>query len=270
MGIMDSFSTSTLGMNVQSTALENISGNIANSTTAGYKRVETSFADLIPDTNGDSQVAGAVGAGSRLTNTIAGKITLNANPTNMALSGAGYFVVGQNTGSDTTPAFSSQDLYTRRGDFTPDASGYLKNGAGYYLMSSAGGGSTLSPIKISTAPLASGAGLTSVSVGTDGKLTGSYSDGSTSSFGKVAVAQFRDDARLKSEDGGAYSTTLASGAATLGLNGTAVEGGALEGSNTDISDQFSKMIMTQQAYQSNSKVLSSANEMMQTTIGMIT
>jgi flagellar hook protein FlgE len=55
----------------------------------------------------------------------------------------------------------------------------------------------------------------------------------------------------------------------FGLNGTRVQGGEVENSNTDISDQFSKLIMTQQAYTSNTKVLSTANEMLQDAINIL-
>jgi flagellar hook protein FlgE len=189
----------------------------------------------------------------------------------MALSGNGFFVVAQNNGSSDTPAFSSQSLYTRRGDFTENADGYLVNGAGYYLCGSTSGTSGSSPIKLpTTASAASGEQVpSSVSIGSDGTITGSYADGSTAALGQVAVAQVNGTDFMQSESGGAYSTTTSSGTATLGLNSSTITSGSVEASNTDISDQFSKMIMTQQAYSSNTKVLTSANEMLEDAINMM-
>jgi flagellar hook protein FlgE len=61
MGIFGALTTAVTGMRAQSFALENISGNIANSQTTAFKRVDTSFIDLIPDEMPSMQVAGSVG-----------------------------------------------------------------------------------------------------------------------------------------------------------------------------------------------------------------
>ena len=266
---MDVFSTSTQGMSTQAYALQNISGNVANATTVGYKRTDTGFADLIPDASTGDYVAGSVGAHAETTSDVAGTLSSTGISTNMALSGAGYFVVAQNSGTSATPGFSGANLYTRRGDFAADANGYLVNGAGYYLLGNSGGSSPTSPIKISNTKLASGATLSSVDIGSDGTVTGSYSDGQSAKLGQVAVAQLPAGTFLRQQDGGAFSATTNTGTPVYGLGGSTIAGGEVEGSNTDISDQFSKMIMTQQAYQSNSKVLSTANEMMQDAINIL-
>lgn len=275
MGMMDVFSTSTQGISTQSYALQNISGNIANASTVGFKRTDTGFQDLIPDTGTVNQSSGGVGAYSELTSTIAGTTSSTGIATNMALAGTGFFAVA-GAGTNGTPSASGQTLYTRRGDFSQDANGYLVNGAGYYLLGSSSdpgtgavSGSASSPIRISTAASASGASLSSLSVGTDGTVTGTYSDGGTAGLGKVAVAQMNATAFLQSQDGGAFSATSTSGSPVYTMAGSSITGAAVEGSNTDISDQFSKMIMTQQAYQSNTKVLTTANEMMQDAINIL-
>jgi len=134
MGIYGALATSVSGLKAQSFALENISGNIANSQTTGYKRLETDFVDLIPEAPVGRQVPGAVIANSRATNTDAGDIVSTTNETNMALNGSGFFVVEQKVGqADGNAVFGGTDYYTRRGDFDIDKDGYLVNGAGYYL-----------------------------------------------------------------------------------------------------------------------------------------
>ena len=134
MGIFGALTTSVAGLRANSYALENISGNIANSQTTGFKRIDTSFLDLIPDTGTNAQLAGSVVANSRSTNTIAGSVQSASVATYMAINGDGFFAV-QKPGSvsDNQPIFDGVNRYTRRGDFTLDQNGYLVNGAGYYL-----------------------------------------------------------------------------------------------------------------------------------------
>lgn len=134
MGIFGALTTAVAGLRSQSYALENISGNIANSQTTGFKRVDTSFTDLIPDAPANRQTAGGVQAWSRATNSVQGDIQNSSSDTHMAINGDGYFVVQKASSySDGQPNFSGVDVYTRRGDFTLDKDGYLINGAGYYL-----------------------------------------------------------------------------------------------------------------------------------------
>jgi flagellar hook protein FlgE len=135
MGIFGALTTAVTGMRAQSFALENISGNIANSQTIGFKREDTSFVDLIPDNIPTKQLAGNVVANSRSTNSVQGDIQNASVSTFMAINGQGFFVVAKPASfADNMPVFDGIDLYTRRGDFTTDKNGYLVNGAGYYLM----------------------------------------------------------------------------------------------------------------------------------------
>ncbi len=135
MGIFGALTTAVTGMRAQSFALENISGNIANSQTTAFKRMDTSFVDLIPDSNPSKQLAGSVNANSRSTNVVQGDIQSAQIGTFMAINGDGFFVVQKPASfQDNRPIFEGIDLYTRRGDFQPDKNGYLVNGAGYYLM----------------------------------------------------------------------------------------------------------------------------------------
>ena len=134
MGIFGAMTTAVGGLQAQSFALENISGNIANSQTTGFKRVDTSFADLVASSSAKRQTGGGVTALSRQTNTVQGDIQTAGVDTFMAIKGQGYFVVQKPSGfPDGSPVFVGVDLYTRRGDFELDKDGYLVNGSGYYL-----------------------------------------------------------------------------------------------------------------------------------------
>lgn len=135
MGLFDALSSAVSGLQAQSFAMQNISGNIANSQTTAYKGIETNFLDLIPgDSLPSKQIAGGVIANSVATNTVQGTIQTTASSTDIAINGNGYFTVqSASSFSGSTPVFGGVDSYTRRGDFQLDANGYLVNGAGYYL-----------------------------------------------------------------------------------------------------------------------------------------
>ena len=461
MDVFSALQTAVSGLSAQSFALNNISGNIANSETTGYKRIDTSFVDMLVDATPARQVAGSVAAYSSLTNTIQGNLSTTGVSTNMALNGQGFFVVQKRT-SDAAgqSVFSGSDLYTRRGDFSLDKDGYLVNGAGSYLTGSSldpitGQATSTGPIKISNAILPArqtttvtysanlpktpattnangttgsellgtfsdgtdpriltGSGTASVpssdaqtfidssiagpaftaysaagapvgvqmrwakvqnadatatpatsdvwnlfyadsstvsgadtswtnvgqaftfnasgqltsptggtvsipnltidgttlgNVGFDisggltayasvtggvttntlqqngyaagtlntievteqGKIMGTYSNGSTLALANVAVVQFNNDDGLKADSFGNYTQTAASGAPISGLGGTTLIGGNIEQSNTDIASEFSKMIVTQQAYSANTRVMSTAQTMMSDLINII-
>jgi flagellar hook protein FlgE len=136
MGIFDALNTSVAGLQSQSFALQNISGNIANAQTTSYKGIGTNFVDLVPDaTTPDRQVAGAVTAFARATISSQGTVSASTVATYMAINGDGFFSVQKATGiTDNVPVFSGVTDYTRRGDFQVNANGNLVNGAGYYLM----------------------------------------------------------------------------------------------------------------------------------------
>ncbi|HTC03921.1 MAG TPA: flagellar hook protein FlgE [Xanthobacteraceae bacterium] len=135
MGIFDALTTAVSGLQAQSFALQNISGNIANSQTVGYKETDTAFDALVSQAALGEQTSGGVFASSVASNGVQGTIQNETVATDMAINGQGYFVVTQPTGnSGTNPQFSGVNDYTRRGDFQMDSNGYLVNGAGYYLM----------------------------------------------------------------------------------------------------------------------------------------
>ena len=135
MGIFDALTTAVAGLQAQSFALQNISGNIANSQTTGYKGTDTSFEDLVSAAAAGEQTSSGVLAQSIASNTVAGGIESTSVATDMAIQGNGWFVVAQPTGEvDNQPTFSGVNAYTQAGDFTLSSDGYLVNGAGYYLM----------------------------------------------------------------------------------------------------------------------------------------
>jgi len=135
MGIFDALNTAVSGMRAQGYALQNISGNIANSQTTAFKRTDTTFDDLVQTNIPSQQLSGSVVASSLSTNTVQGDLQSASVPTYMAINGQGFFVVQKPSSFVANqPTFSGINDFTRRGDFQLDQNGYLVNGAGYYLM----------------------------------------------------------------------------------------------------------------------------------------
>jgi len=107
-----------------------------------------------------------------------------------------------------------------------------------------------------------------VSVNDKGRVVGAYSNGRTVDLAEITLANFSGTNGLKRIDGGAFAATDESGVATYAAPGKIV-GSSLEGSNSDIADEFSKLIVTQQAYSANTRVITTTNQMVQDLLNML-
>jgi flagellar hook protein FlgE len=111
------------------------------------------------------------------------------------------------------------------------------------------------------------------SIGSDGTVTATFSNGQKLNVGQLALANVVNLQGLKAMGNGQYATTMASGTATIGASGTAglgtMVGGALEASNVNISAEFSNLIIAQRAFEANSKAITTFDTVTQETINMI-
>jgi flagellar hook protein FlgE len=116
--------------------------------------------------------------------------------------------------------------------------------------------------------------LTGYTVLSNGTVQGTYSNNQTLALGQVAVANFANPEGLAQSNDGDYQATLASGAAVLGQAGVGgngqITGGSVEESNVDLSTQFANMIVAQQGYEANAKVLTTLDQVTQATIQLVT
>lgn len=112
-----------------------------------------------------------------------------------------------------------------------------------------------------------------VTIGSNGNVVINYSNGATKAVAQVPLANFADPDALQQQSGQAFTATTNSGVANIVASGTGGTGtlvaGSVEGSNVDIATQFTQMIVAQQAYTANSKVISTANSMLQVAVNMI-
>ena len=114
--------------------------------------------------------------------------------------------------------------------------------------------------------------LVNFSIGADGTISGSFSNGKTAAVGQIALASFADVQGLSRDGSNDYSPTLASGqpaigAPTSGVLGN-ISGGALEQSNVDIATEFANLIVAQRSYEANARVVTTFDQVAQATIAL--
>jgi len=109
----------------------------------------------------------------------------------------------------------------------------------------------------------------SVGISDDGRVVASYTNGENREVAQIITASFSNANALKRGDGGAYTITSESGEPIIDQTGQGIVGSSTEASNTDISEEFTKLIVTQQAYSANTKIVTAADEMLQEALNMI-
>lgn len=134
MSVFSALAVAVNGLDAQSRAFGNVSDNLANTETVGYKRVDTSFQSLVTASNANVNNPGGVSATPIYQNSLQGNLTQVDSSTSLALQGNGFFSVRKGVVDATgSTSFSSENFYTRRGDYALSKDGYLVNGAGYFL-----------------------------------------------------------------------------------------------------------------------------------------
>ncbi|MBK1697721.1 flagellar basal-body rod protein FlgG [Rhodovibrio salinarum] len=254
---MRSLSIAATGMLAQQMNVEVISNNIANMNTSGYKRQRAEFNDLL------YQDMRRVGANSSEEGTIVpsgiqlglgvkpaaiyrineqGSIQMTDNPLDMAMNGKGMFMVEMPNG---------ETGYTRAGSFQLSPDGDLVTPDGYPVQP----GITIPVDAVGVTVNANG----EVWVDLDGQVDPQL-------VGQIEVARFPNEAGLQALGDNLFAETRASGQATVGVPGQAGFGsvlqGAVESSNVDMVKEITNMVAAQRAYEMNSKVISTSDEMM--------
>ena len=110
--------------------------------------------------------------------------------------------------------------------------------------------------------------LQSVSVDSQNRVVGNFTNGKTIPLAEVTLASFNGADALQALNGGAYAATPESGPPNYSATGS-IEGSSLESSNVDIATQFSQLIVAQQAYSANARVMTTANQMIQSLLTVI-
>ncbi len=259
--------TGASGMIAQQTSLDTIANNLSNVNTTGYKKEMTTFQSLlysklqtkVTDNEGNPKpVIGQVGAGVKVSSVVSnfeqGNMNETGNPFDMAIDGEGFFLV--RTADGTT-------AYTRNGSFglalAPDGTITLANADGYQLLTTSGDPVAFD-IKSDTSQ---------IMIDDAGNLCYPNAQGDVVPTGQtIALAQFNNPAGLEKISGSLYRQSAASGEARLEHEDTELQKSKLltrylEGSNVQTADEIVNMIVTQRAYEMNSKVITASDEMLQ-------
>jgi flagellar basal-body rod protein FlgG len=251
-----SLSIAKTGLDAQQTQLDVVANNLANVGTTGFKRSRAVFEDLMyqnlrqsgGQTSDQTRMPSGLqlGTGVRVVATerihMQGNPTKTDNPKDVAINGGGFFQVLM---PDGTAA------YTRDGSFQADQNGQLVTASGYAVQPAI----TLPENTIS------------MTIGRDGTVS-VVQAGNTASvqIGQIQLATFLNPAGLQSNGENLYVETDASGGANQtapGQNGAGVvTQGYVESSNVNVVEELVNMIQTQRAYEINSKVIKTSDEML--------
>jgi flagellar basal-body rod protein FlgG len=250
--------TAATGMQVQQQNVDNIANNLANASTVGFKRTRLEFQDLLyqnmrtPGASATSSteipVGLQIGLGARAISSerifLQGDFRQTENPLDLVIEGSGFFQVRQASG---------EMAYTRAGSFHLNSQGQIVTASG----------ETLEPgITIPRE-------ATSINIGTDGTVSiTTPGTVNTQNVGQIQLSTFSNPAGLEAMGRNLFRETSASGQASTASpdsNGLGrINQGFIENSNVNVVEELVNMISAQRAYETNSKVISAADQMLGT------
>jgi flagellar basal-body rod protein FlgG len=256
--MLRAFSTAATGMSAQQMIVDTIANNLANLNTAGFKRTQVDFQDLVylEMAAAGREVASGIlapsgmeiGSGVRPASTLKvftqGEAENTERDLDVMIEGDGFLQV-------TTPG--GETHYTRDGSLRLNAKGQLVTSSGYLVYPSI----TIPP------------DWRSLSIGLDGTVTVfSGTSNTASNVGQITLARFANPAGLRAEGGNLLAETPASGPPTVGTpseNGMgAIRQGFLERSNVQMVRELVNLITAQRAYEINSRAIKAGDDMLTT------
>ena len=257
---MRALSTAATGMAAQQLNVEVISNNIANMNTVGFKRQRAEFQDLIYQDmekagaqSSDAgtvvptgiQVGSGVKTGSIYRITSQGSLTQTSNKLDLAIQGRGYLQVQMPSG---------ETAYSRAGNLSVNNNGQLVTDQGYTVLPAM------------TIP----SNATAITISPSGQVQATLPGTTTpSTVGQLQLATFINEAGLEADGDNLFSVSGASGPAVVGNPGAPGFGtlmqGYTEASNVDAVTEITSLISAQRAYEMNSKVITTSDQMLATT-----
>ena len=258
--MVNALNTAASGMEAQMEQIEQITNNLANVNTAGYKRSRAEFQDLMyetlqePGANTSAQTQAPVGIQRGMGVKIAGtqrsfemgKPMHTKRDLDMFIQGDGFFVVQLPNG---------EQAYRRDGAFYRSASGRVETIDGYPL--------------VPEIQIPSGASRVDVAENGEVGVYGSGANAARTLVGQVQLATFVNNSGLKAIGKNLFASTDASGAPNVGAPGQNSAGGVMQGyietSNVEMVREMTEMISAQRAFEMNSKVLQAVDSLLQNT-----
>ena len=267
--MMRSLWTGAAGMKAQQTSVDTIANNLANVNTTGYKAQSTEFKSLLYQTlqtetttsNGDPKPTTAqVGLGTRVaslnSNFTQGAQLKSDNPMALCINGKGFYAV---RGAD------NEVYYTRAGDF-----GWALDTVQGERVLADPNGNKLLDTNLNPVVLPEGVGADSVTVSADGTVAYRNENGVYVETGQqIALFQFPNNKGLEKVSDSLLQETAASGAAinevttNLPIERSTIAQGYLEGSNVDVATEMVNLIISQRAYELNSRAITVSDTMLE-------
>ncbi|MGO8700727.1 MAG: flagellar hook-basal body protein [Limisphaerales bacterium] len=283
--MLTSLSSAVSGLDAFQQQMDIIGNNIANLNTTGFKSANSNLADSFSNTLQAATVGSATNPGTNAMQIGTGVTTASItndwtqgtiNPTgvtsNLAINGNGFFVVLDPT--------SGAQYVTQDGSFTVNSSGNLVTATGMevlgYNTSSNGTVSTgtTGPLSINISGSTSTAAMTGYTINSQGIITVTQADGTTSSCGQILLQNFTNPQGLTKVGNDMYSIQAGAGALAMDTPGSTTTGvgtiqsSALEMSNVDLSSQMANLITAQRGFEANSKIITTSDELLQDIVNL--
>ena len=286
--MMRSMFAAISGLKQHQTMLDVTANDIANVNTLGFKANRVTFKDSLSQLQrgGAAQTAGQggqnpaqVGLGVGLSSIDSvmggGALQTTGNVLDVAIQGEGWFRVGQGT----APAVPGTIEYTRAGNFSRNDQGYLVTQDGYYVVGKAAVAAAGPPVSYSPGAADSliniPTGSSNISVGQDGSVSYQPAGGGARvTAGYLSLAKFANQAALERAGQNTWTAGPNAGAPQVGTPGQGgvygvTASGAVEMSNVDLASEFTNMITAQRGFQANSRIISTADQMLQDLVSLV-
>ncbi|MDA0139754.1 flagellar hook-basal body complex protein [Solirubrobacter deserti] len=271
------------GLKQHQVMLDVTANDISNVNTVGYKSARVTFQDSLnqlqrgaagANTATGGSNAAQVGMGVKLGSIdnlmSTGTSQPTGNPLDVSIQGEGFFQIGEGNPNGAANAPINATSYTRAGNFSVSTEGYLTNSAGQYVVGYQIDQGTGNPIATGVA-IKIPDDAANVAIDTNGGV--SYiQNGQRVTGYRLTIANFANATGLERSGGNSWTPSANSGQKTVstpGVDGASmVAPGTLEMSNVDLSQTFTNMITAQRGFQANSRVISTADEMLQDLVNL--
>jgi flagellar hook protein FlgE len=287
------------GLDAHQTMLNETANDLANVSTVGYKSGSVTFASSLTQVMGGASgptVANGgtnpiqVGLGVQVSATrnqmSEGAFQSTNNPLDVAIEGAGFLRVGNGEPPAKEPfttGIPTSIDYTRAGDLQTNTNGFLTTSSGLYVIGRNAIG-TETPLGTTYTPGAEDSyirippGAANIAIGQDGSVSYTDTEAASKTFGQrvtagyLSLATFANEGGLERLGGSLWAQTANSGGPIIGTPNTpgfgSTIGGELEQSNVDMATEMTNMITAERGFQANSRVISTADEMLGTLVQM--
>jgi flagellar hook protein FlgE len=275
--MMRSMFAAISGLKAHQVMLDVTAADIANVNTVGYKSSRMTFRDSLsqlqrggaaPGPGQGGSNAAQVGLGSQVGSIdnlmTGGAIQTTGNTFDVAISGEGWFRVG----ASTAPAVPTAIEYTRAGNFTTNNAGYMTTQEGLFVIGRTAPGAAGTDALIQIPP-----GSGNIAIGQDGSVSYQPSGGGPRvTAGYLSLAKFANEGALERRGNNDWAAGANAGPEVVSTPGGTygiTQSGSVEMSNVDLAAEFTNMITAQRGFQANSRIISTADQMLQDLVNLI-